>query len=58
MLDVFKFILKCVAQFITMLFEIDVSDSLSLGLLMCIIFIFLPLVLLFVNFLKFKMKGD
>lgn len=52
MIDVFKFILKLVADFIKMLFTIDVGNGLSLGLLMCVIFIFLPLVLTIVNFLK------
>lgn len=57
MLEVLKFILKCFAQILNMLFEIDLGFA-SLGTLMCIIFIFLPLVLLFINILKYKMKGD
>ena len=57
MLDVLKFIFKCIAQLLNLLFEIDLGFT-SLGTLMCIIFIFLPLVLLFINILKFKMKGD
>lgn len=52
MLDVLKFILKSVADFISMLFKVDIGEGLSLGLLMCVIFIFLPLFLTFVNFLK------
>lgn len=57
MLEVLKFILKCLAQILNMLFEIDLGFA-SLGTLMCIIFIFLPLVLLLVNILKYKLKGD
>lgn len=52
MLDVLKFILKSVADFVSMLFKVDIGEGLSLGLLMCVIFIFLPLFLTFVNFLK------
>lgn len=52
MIEVLRFILKCVADFISMLFTIDVGNGLSLGLVMCVIFIFLPLVLIIVNFLK------
>lgn len=52
MIEVLKFILKFVADFIKMLFTIDVGSGLSLGLVMCVVFIFLPLVLIVVNFLK------
>lgn len=52
MLQVFKFILECCAEFIAMLFTIDIGDGLSLGLIMCVVFIFLPCVLIIVNFLK------
>lgn len=58
MIDVFKFILKLVADFIKMLFTIDVGNGLSLGLLMCVIFIFLPLVLTIVNFLKIVVVSE
>lgn len=54
MFEVLKFILKCIAQFISMLFTIDIG-GISLGLFMGIIFIFLPMMLTFVNFLK---NGD
>ena len=57
MLDVLKFILRCIAQIINMLFDIDLGFT-SLGTFMCIIFIFLPLLLIVVNMLKVKMKGD
>lgn len=52
MIEVLKFILKFVADFIKMLFTIDVGNGLSLGLVMCVVFIFLPLVLIVINFLK------
>lgn len=52
MLEVIKFILEKVIEFLKMLFSIDVGNNMSLGLFMCIIFIFLPLVLVVVNFLK------
>lgn len=52
MIEVLKFILKFVADFIKMLFTIDVGSGLSLGLVMCVVFIFLPLVLVVINFLK------
>lgn len=51
MLEVLKFILSCTAKFIAMLFTIDVGFT-SLGVVMCVIFIFLPIVLAIVNFLK------
>ena len=57
MLEVLKFIFSCVAQLLSMLFEIDLGFT-SLGGLMCIITFFFPIVLLFVNMLKIKMKGD
>lgn len=58
MLEVLRFILKCVVDFISMLFTIDVGNGLSLGLLMCVIFIFLPLVLIISNFLKFVVINE
>ena len=58
MLEVLRFILKCVVDFISMLFTIDVGNGLSLGLLMCVIFIFLPLVLIVANFLKFVVVNE
>ena len=51
MYEVLKFIIKCIVQFCAMLFTIDIGFT-SLGTFMCIIFIFLPIVLAFVNFLK------
>ena len=52
MLQVLRFLLKITADFLKMLFTIDVGDGMNLGLVLCIVFIFLPLVLSVVNFLK------
>lgn len=52
MLQILKFIFQQTANFISMLFTIDIGDGLSLGLLMCIVFIFLPMMLRIINFLK------
>ena len=58
MFEVIKFFLKCIGQLLTMLFEIDIGNGLSLGLLMAIIFIFLPLMLSFINLLKVNLKKE
>ena len=58
MIEVLKFILKFVADFIKMLFTIDVGSGLSLGLVMCVVFIFLPLVLVVINFLKITLIDE
>ena len=52
MLDVMQFIFRCISQFITMLFSINIGSGLNLGLFMCIIFVFLPLVLFVINLVK------
>ena len=52
MLKVISFILNCVIDFAKMLFTIDIGDGLNLGLLMCIIFIFLPMIIRIVYFLR------
>ena len=52
MLEVLGFIFKCVGQFISMLFNVNMGGGFSLGLLMCIFFIFLPITLAFLTFLK------
>ena len=57
MLDVLKFIFKCIANLITLLFEIDLGFT-SLGGLMCIIVFIFPLVLMVVNMLKIKIRSD
>ena len=51
MLDVLKFIFSQILEFIKMLFSIDVGFT-NLGALMCIVYIFLPSVLIIVNFFK------
>jgi len=51
MLDTLKFIFNCVLEFISMLFTIDVGFT-NLGALMCIVYIFLPVVLFIINFIK------
>ena len=51
MFEVLKFIIRCIVQFLAMLFTIDVGFT-SLGMVMCICFIFFPLVLSFVHTLK------
>ena len=51
MLEVLKFILKCVIQFVSMLFKIDVGFT-NLGVVMCICYILFPMLLVIVNFLK------
>lgn len=57
MLEVLRFILKSIADFISMLFTIDLGFT-SLGVLLCIIAFFFPLVLFFVNYLKLRMRDD
>ena len=52
MLEVIKFLLSYIVAFMRMLFTIDVGNGLNLGLLMCIVFIFLPMILRIINFLK------
>lgn len=44
MLSALKFIFKFVADFCAMLFTINVDKHLSFGLLMCIVFILLPII--------------
>ena len=51
MLECLAFILNLIVDFIKMLFDIDVGFT-SLGTVMCVTFIFLPMVLTIVNFLK------
>ena len=51
MLEVLKFILKCVIQFVSMLFKIDVGFT-NLGVVMCICYILFPMLLVIVNYLK------
>ncbi len=58
MIEVLKFIFKCTTDFLKMLFTIDVGSGLNLGVVMCVVFIFLPLVLLFINFLKVSVFNE
>lgn len=52
MFECIKFIFKIMTDFLKMLFTIDIGNNMSLGMLMCVIFIFFPIVLSFINFLK------
>ena len=52
MFQVLRFILKSIIDFMTMLFSINVDNNLSIGLLLCICFIFLPMVLRVIRFIK------
>ena len=51
MLECLKFIFNLILKFLYMLFDINVGFT-SLGTLMCVTFIFLPMVLTIINFLK------
>lgn len=44
MLQCLRFILEQIAKFCSMLFTIDIGDGLSLGLILCIMFILLPII--------------
>ena len=57
MLDILKFIFQCIANFISLLFEIDLGFT-SLGGFMCIIVFIFPLILIVVNMLKIKIRSD
>ena len=57
MFECLKFIFSLVADFLKMLFTIDIGPM-SLGLFACTIFIFLPMVLLVVNVLIKNTRGD
>lgn len=57
MFEVLRFIFHCIVKFIKMLFTIDLGFT-SLGVLMCIVYIFLPIVLRIVNFLKDTMIDE
>lgn len=58
MLDCIKFILQYVAKFCAMLFTIDIGSGLSLGLLLSIIFIFLPVLYRVLTYLKHDVIGE
>lgn len=50
MFECIKFIFEIVVDFIKMLFSIDIGNNISLGLFMCILFIFFPTLLTIFNF--------
>lgn len=52
MLQVIRFILSSIIDFMKMLFSVNVDNGLSLGTLFCICFILLPIVLRIVNFIR------
>lgn len=52
MFECIKFIFKLMTDFMKMLFSVDIGNNMTLGMLMCIIFIFLPAILSVINFLK------
>lgn len=52
MFKVLWFILNSIIDFAKMLFTIQVDDNLSLGLLMCICFIFFPMMLRVIKFIR------
>ena len=58
MIECLYFIFGLIVDFIKMLFTIDIGHGLSLGLFMCIIFIFLPMVLMIVNFIKVQVIDE
>ena len=51
MFEVIWFILKCIIDFLKMLFSIDVGVC-SLGVVMCVCFIFFPTIIMIVDFFK------
>ena len=57
MLDVLKFIFKCITDILSILFSVYLG-FMSLGTFMCVIFIFLPIAATLIGLLKYKMKGD
>lgn len=52
MLEVIKFLFEYTLKFLSMLFTIDVGNGITLGIMMCVVFIFLPIVLVVVNAIK------
>ena len=57
MLECLKFIFNCILEFLAMLFTIDVGFT-NLGVLMCIVYIFLPIVLFIINFIKVQLVEE
>lgn len=52
MFECIKFIFKIIADFLSMLFTIDIGNNMSLGMLLCIIFFVFPMVLSLVNLFR------
>lgn len=58
MLDCIRFILQQVANFLHMLFSIDIGNNMSLGLLFSIVFILLPVVFRVLTIIKHDVVGE
>ncbi len=58
MLEVIKFLFEYTLKFLSMLFTIDVGNGITLGVMMCVVFIFLPIVLVVVNAIKTTMIDE
>lgn len=58
MIECIRFILQQLVNFCSMLFTIDIGNNMSLGLIFCIIFIFLPVVLHVLTVIKHSVLGD
>lgn len=52
MFECIKFIFKIMTDFLKMLFTIDIGNNMSLGMLMSVIFIVLPILLSLFTFFK------
>lgn len=51
--EVIRFYIKCIAEFIGMLFKID-FDGISLGTLMIVFFVVVPAIISFVTLFKYQ----
>ena len=58
MLEVIKFLFEYTLKVLSMLFTIDVGKGITLGVMMCVVFIFLPIVLVVVNAIKTTMIDE
>lgn len=52
MFECIRFLFKVIAEFLSMLFTIDIGNNMSLGMLLCIIFFVFPMVLSLVNLFR------
>lgn len=57
MLETIKFLLQLASQLIAKLFTIDIGFT-SLGILLCIVYILLPIMLAIVNSLKHQIVSE